>query len=142
MHSECRPKPGERNAGAGAATEGVLLIAHGSRRAEANAELAQLAREVAVRLPDAVIETAYLELAQPTVAEGARRCIARGAGRVRLFPYFLSPGIHVTRDLEELRGDLARAYPGVTFVLCRPLGLHPQIVDIVLERLRESGQSP
>ncbi len=140
-HPECRPNRQERQPAAGAAAEGVLLIAHGSRRPEANADLVQLARAVAARLPDAVVEIAYLELAEPTVAQGAGRCIARGAELVRLFPYFLSPGVHVTRDLEELRRDLSREYPGVAFVLSPPVGLDPRIIDIVLDRLRQPAQS-
>lgn len=119
----------------------MLLIAHGSRRPEANADLVHLAEQVAARLPGDVVEIAYLELAGPTVCEGARRCIARGARRIRLFPYFLSPGVHVTQDLEELRRDLSRQHAGVEFTLCPPLGLHPRIVDLVLERLREPAQS-
>lgn len=138
-HPECRPKPVERKAAAARPTDGVLLIAHGSRRPEANADLVQLSREVAARMPDTVVEIAYLELSEPTVAEGARRCVERGAEQVRLFPYFLSLGVHVTRDLEELRRSLSRAYPGVAFVLSPPIGLDPRLVEIVLERLREPG---
>jgi sirohydrochlorin ferrochelatase len=134
-------KPEERKAAGGAAAEGVLLIAHGSRRPEANDDLVQLARQVAARLEGAIVETAYLELARPTVAQGAQRCVERGARRVRLFPYFLSLGVHVTDDLEALRLELSREHPDVEFVLCRPLGLHPQMVDIVMERLREPAQS-
>jgi sirohydrochlorin ferrochelatase len=140
-HPEFRPKPEERIATAPTPVDGVLLIAHGSRRPDANADLVQLSREVAARMPGAIVEFAYLELAEPTVAEGARRCVERGARLVRLFPYFLSLGVHVTRDLEALRRDLSRAYPGVAFVLTRPIGVEPRIVDIVLERLREPAQS-
>ena len=134
-------KSEEGKAAGGAAPEGVLLIAHGSRRTEANDDLVQLARQIAARLPETVVEAAYLELARPTVAEGARRCVDRGARLVRLLPYFLSLGRHVTHDLEELRRELSREYLGVQFALCRPLGLHPQIVDVVMERLHEPVQS-
>ena len=130
-------KPRERKAGAEAVPEAVLLIAHGSRRAEANDDLVELARQVAARLPGTIVETAYLELARPTVPEGARRCVERGVRRVRLFPYFLSLGVHVADDLEALRRQLSRDDPGVEFVLCPPLGLHPQMVEIVMERLRD-----
>ena len=43
--------------------------------------------------------------------------------------------MHVTRDLEDYRRQFARQYPGVEFVLCPPLGLHPLIVETVLDRL-------
>lgn len=115
----------------------LLLIAHGSRRPEANAELAELARLLRPRVPEMLVETAYLELASPTIPEGVQRCVERGARQVALLPYFLSAGVHVTEDLEALRARFQQAHPGIEFVLCPPLGLHPGMVEIVLDRLRE-----
>jgi sirohydrochlorin ferrochelatase len=114
----------------------VLLIAHGSRRAEANADLVELARMVAARSDYEIVEAAYLEIAEPTIPAGARRCVERGAGIVLLMPFFLSAGSHVTEDLERFRRELAAGFPGVDFQLRKPLGLHPGIVDVVLDRLR------
>ena len=115
----------------------LLLIAHGSRRPEANAELAELARLLRPRVPELLVETAYLELASPTIPEGVRRCVEWGARRVALFPYFLSPGVHVTEDLDSLRSQFRQEYPEVEFVICPPLGLHPSMVEIVFDRMRE-----
>lgn len=117
----------------------ILLIAHGSRRDEANRELSELAEQVRARSPGVAVEIAYLELAAPTIPQGARRCVESGATRVRMFPYFLSAGVHVARDLEDFRAEFQREYQGVEFVLCRPLGQHPAVVDIVMDRLAESG---
>lgn len=113
-----------------------LLIAHGSRRPEANDELVQLAGQVRARRPEAIVEVAYLELAEPTIAAAAERCVRQGAAEVRLLPYFLSPGVHVTRDLEECRSRLATEFAPVKFVLCPPLGDHSLILDVVLDRLQ------
>jgi sirohydrochlorin ferrochelatase len=117
----------------------VLLIAHGSRRAEANEDLRQVAAELLRRGPFTRIEISYLELASPTIPEGGRACVARGAKRVLMLPYFLSAGRHVTSDLEQYRDELAREFADVEFRLCPPLGLHPKIVDVVLDRLRDGG---
>jgi sirohydrochlorin ferrochelatase len=111
----------------------ILLIAHGSRRKEANDELLRLAEALRRRLPDSIVETAYLELAEPGIPEGVRRCVAQGASQVRMLPYFLSPGMHVTRDLKESRQLFQREYAGVDFSLAPPLGGHPAVIDIVLE---------
>lgn len=112
----------------------VLLIAHGSRRAEANRDLAQLAKQLG-EYP--IVEAAYLELAEPTIATGALQCVKQGAGRVLMLPYFLSAGTHVTADLERHRRELAAAHPDVEFRLCPPLGLHPLMTEIVRARLEE-----
>jgi len=117
----------------------VLLIAHGSRRAEANADLVQLAEQVRGHgYP--IVEVSYLELAEPTIPEGGARCLKDGVQRVLMMPYFLSPGVHVAHDLEEHRQQLMAAHPGIGFELCAPLGLHPLLVDVVMARLNEKQQ--
>lgn len=117
-------------------TRAALLIAHGSRRAAANDDLVQLAKLVRDRNLFPIVEIAYLELAPPTIPDAARNCVERGADCVRMFPYFLSAGEHVAGDLEKYRTQFATEFPSVQFELCPPLGLHPLIVEIVLERLQ------
>jgi sirohydrochlorin ferrochelatase len=119
----------------------VLLIAHGSRRAEANQDLVRLSELVAERRRYLAVELAYLEIAEPTIREGAARCVAQGAVRVLMLPYFLSAGAHVVEDLESHRRLLSAAHPNVEFALCPPLGLHPLLVDVVLARLDEGEPS-
>lgn len=116
----------------------ALLIAHGSRRPEANADLAALAEQVRETGRFETVEIAYLELAEPDIPAGAARCVERGATEVRMLPYFLSMGRHVAEDLEKHRREFAERYPGVRFLLCPPLGLHPKVVEVVLERLGDT----
>ena len=116
----------------------ILLIAHGSRLAAANADLLQLAEQLRSRFPDHVIETAYLELTEPTIPQGATRCVKLGATRVLLLPYFLSAGTHVTEDLRRFRAQFAEKWPSIRFDLCPPLGLHPLMLDIICDRLSEA----
>jgi sirohydrochlorin ferrochelatase len=120
----------------------VLLIAHGSRRAEANADLERLAEDLHRRGPYRIVGWAYLELARPSIAEGAADCVARGARRVLLVPYFLAAGVHVAEDLEATRAELARQFPGVEFRLAPPLGQHPLLVEVVAQRAREAEEGP
>lgn len=116
---------------------GVLLIAHGSRRPEANDDLRQLAELIRARSVYQIVEIAYLELAEPTIPQAARACVGRNVKSVLMLPYFLSAGAHVAGDLERIRRELAEQFPDVVFQLCPPLGLHPRIVDVVLERLEQ-----
>ena len=116
----------------------LLLIAHGSRQEEANADLYHVAEEVRRRGTFAVVEASFLELAEPAIDAGAARCVAAGAERVVLLPYFLSAGVHVRRDLAEACRRLAARYPGVEFRLAEPLGRHPLLLEVVAERAREA----
>ena len=119
----------------------IVLIAHGSRRAEANAELVQLAEKVREQRSDCLVAPAFLELAEPSIPAAVRDCIEQGAQRVLLFPYFLSSGVHVTRDLEEFRRRFADEHPTVEFRLARPLGAHPGIPSLVLELLQTDADA-
>ncbi|HZT81831.1 MAG TPA: CbiX/SirB N-terminal domain-containing protein [Gemmataceae bacterium] len=112
----------------------LLLIAHGSRHAEANADLLHVAEELRQRAGYAVVEASFLELAEPDIDEGGARCVAHGARRVVLLPYFLSAGVHVRRDLAAARDRLAARFPQAEFRLAEPLGRHPLLLDVVIER--------
>jgi sirohydrochlorin ferrochelatase len=116
----------------------VLLMAHGSRRPEANADLQALAAEVR-QAGYRVVEISFLELAPPDIPTGGRACVQPGIERVLMLPYFLSAGVHVVQDLESHRAALTTEFPQVDFLLCPPLGRHPLMLEIVLDRLRHPG---
>jgi sirohydrochlorin ferrochelatase len=113
----------------------VLLIAHGSRRAEANQDLEYVAEALRARGEYPIVEVCYLELAQPDIATGAARCVEKGASRLLLLPYFLSAGVHVSEDLEEAGRSLVERF-GIPVVVAEPLGRHPLLVEIVCQRAR------
>ena len=119
-------------------TTALLLIAHGSRHADANADLFALAEELRQAGPYAIVEASFLELAEPTIDGAGRRCVAQGAERVIMLPYFLSAGVHVRRDLQQQRDRFAQEFPAVEFVLAQPLGRHALLREIVLQRAKES----
>jgi sirohydrochlorin ferrochelatase len=113
----------------------ILLIDHGSVRAEANDMLervAALVRQIAGG--GVVVQAAHMELAEPTIAQGFRRCVEEGATEVVAFPYMLSPGKHSTRDIPRLVGEAAAAFPGVTVRVTEAFGLHEKLAEVVLER--------
>jgi sirohydrochlorin ferrochelatase len=115
----------------------LLLIAHGSRRAEANADLEHVAAAMRDRGAFGFVQCSYLELTTPTIPEGGALCAGAGAKQVVMLPYFLSPGVHVREDLREFRSELAEKFPEVEFLLAEPLGRHPLLLDIVEQRAAE-----
>ncbi len=115
----------------------VLLIAHGSREPSANDDLHGLAERLADSGPHAVVVACFLELAEPDIPTGGERCVAQGATRVLMVPYFLSAGVHLRRDLTAAREDLERRFPGVEFRLGPALGPHPLLDALVAARVGE-----
>jgi sirohydrochlorin ferrochelatase len=118
-------------------TTAVLLIAHGSRHEPANDDLRALAARIAAGGRYPIVEACFLELAEPDIAAGGARCVAKGAARVLMIPYFLSAGVHILRDLTAARDELSRRHPGVEFRLGPPLGPHPLLDELVAARIDE-----
>jgi sirohydrochlorin ferrochelatase len=130
-------------------TEGqtaVLLIAHGSRHAAANDDLHRLAARFAEAGRYPVVEPSFLELAEPDIQAGGDRCVAKGATRVLMVPYFLSAGVHLLRDLTAAREALGLRHPGVAFRLGQALGPDPLLDRLVEERIgqldADDGDAP
>ena len=115
----------------------LLLIAHGSRRPEANADLEYVARQMRERGRYPIVQVAFLELAEPGIEAGGALCVEVGATEVILLPYFLSPGKHVVEDLTAARDRLADRFPTIRFVLAEPIGRHPLLLDILEQRASE-----
>lgn len=116
----------------------LLLIAHGSREENANADLYYLVEQLRKQAAYAIVEASFLELVAPDIQQAGELCVARGAERVVLLPYFLSAGVHVTRDLTEVCRKLTARYPRVDFRLAEPLGRHPLLLQVVMERARQA----
>ena len=120
-------------------TRAILLVDHGSRLPEANALLERLTAQVAERAPDAIVRCAHMDLAEPDVAAGIAACAAAGAEEIVVHPYFLGPGSHTTRDIPRLVREAAASHPGVRVRISDPLGLHPKLVDVILDRIDEAA---
>ena len=116
----------------------LLLIAHGSRRKEANDDLDYLAEQLRRKCRWDCVQTSFLEQSQPTIQEGGALCVAQGACRVIMLPYILSSGMHVRDDLTAARDELVKRFPHVDFVLAEPLGRHPLLVEVVVQRADEA----
>ncbi len=112
----------------------VVLVGHGSRSVEANASLVTLAGVMArdLSLP---VHAAYLEMAEPSIPATMRAAVAAGAKRIVAVPYFLTPGMHVRRDIVEIV-DAARAELDVTIELSDFLGSHPEVPRLLADVTR------
>ncbi|KAL4422405.1 hypothetical protein ABPG75_008602 [Micractinium tetrahymenae] len=116
-------------------TVGVVIVDHGSRKAESNDtlfEFAALYRRVTGR---PLVEVAHMELAEPTIEQAVARCVAAGASRVIVAPYFLSRGRHVQHDIPDLVAAAAAAHPGVECVIAEPIGIDSLMAQLIENRV-------
>jgi sirohydrochlorin ferrochelatase len=112
----------------------LLIIAHGSRRAASNDEVRQLAEHVRAKAGEAYehVETAFLELAEPSIQDGLGTLAARGATEIVAFPYFLAAGTHVAQDIPEAIGEFSAAHPAVKVRLTPHLGASEALAGAIL----------
>lgn len=119
----------------------ILLLGHGSRAVGANDTLSAIAALVKGETGAALVEVAFLPPHFPGIQEGVERCVAQGAARILLYPYFLYAGAHVLKDLPERIEQARRRHPGLELILGEPLGVHPKLAEIVRERIDASLQA-
>jgi sirohydrochlorin ferrochelatase len=119
----------------------IVLIDHGSRRAEANQQLEELALKIRAREPQTIVQTAHLEIADPDLDAAIDSCVKEGARTIVIHPYFLGPGRHTSEDIPRLVAQAKARHPEVLLRISAPLGIHDKLVDVVLDRVRESGDS-
>ena len=114
---------------------GVVVVDHGSRRAESNELLLAVAQLFRERSGFGIVEPAHMELAEPSVAAAFDECVEQGAKTVVVFPYFLSPGRHWSEDIPRLAAEAAARHPHVRHLVTAPLGLHEWIADVIGQRI-------
>lgn len=119
----------------------ILLMGHGSRVAEANNALYAIAEMVKAETGCPIVEVSFREQHPPSIQAGIDACVTQGAMRILLMPYFLFAGAHVLEDLPAEMADAARRHPGLEMALCKPLGVHRKLAEIVCERLDAGLQS-
>ena len=113
----------------------LIILAHGSRRQESNAEIASLAKQVEKCSDNEYDITAYafLELAEPDLSQCIENMITYGASDITIFPYFLNSGNHVTCDIPALIKEANAQYPDCRFRLTSFIGKHKDIPNLILE---------
>jgi sirohydrochlorin ferrochelatase len=122
-------------------TTALLLIDHGSRRAEAHTQLLEIAERLSEKLAtlgsaSPLVEIAHMEIAEPNIAAGFEACVRRGATRVVAIPCLLSRGRHVTEDIPALLAEAALQFPEVSYALSAPLSEHEGFLDLLVAASR------
>jgi sirohydrochlorin ferrochelatase len=122
--------------------EAVILLGHGSRVPGAGEGMERIAARMRERLDGEIVEICYMSKQGPSFAEALARCVARGAGKVIVIPYFLHTGLHILEDIPDILREKAKEFPGVEIILGKNLGFDECLVDLVLKRLEESRTLP
>tara|TARA_B100000315_G_scaffold215253_1_gene214452 strand:- start:5331 stop:6323 length:993 start_codon:yes stop_codon:yes gene_type:complete len=116
--------------------KGFLIVAHGSRKDDANQQVKNLVNELRNYFQSNMFEPAFMELASPTIEDGIKALAKKNMDQLVAYPYFLFKGMHFSKDvpnfIQEIINKLEKK---VDFKMLDPIGQHPKITDLVQEEL-------
>lgn len=107
----------------------LLLVAHGTRAATGRRVVGRVLLEVRKRLPEVECRLAWVDVQGPPTD----RVLADGVPTV-VVPAFLTRGMHVVHDI----GRACDTAPGRVWATDH-LGVEPEVVRALVQRLAESG---
>ncbi len=109
----------------------LVMLAHGTANPQGREVVYAVGRAVAQRLPDVVTTVGFVDVCEPSADE----VLATHPDAV-VVPYLLTSGFHVRSDIPAA---MARAGGGASAT--KALGVTPEVVDVLLDRLNEKLES-
>jgi len=114
----------------------IILLGHGSRRAEANKGLLEVAKKVSLILGQTVTP-AYMANGAPSLPEVVQARILEGALKIIVMPLFLFRGVHVSVDIHEELREIREQNPNVEISFTKELGADDGIAQLASQRIME-----
>jgi sirohydrochlorin cobaltochelatase len=103
-----------------------ILVAHGSRKDNANEIVEEIASELKAK-------TAYWSIA-PQLAEKVKNLVELGHRKIAIVPYFLFAG-KITEAIAKQVKELATIFPDVELILGQPLGATTELAEIIVREM-------
>lgn len=118
----------------------LVIIAHGSRLSTSNQEIATLSKALSRSIKDNtdydIITYCFLELANPSIQQCAEKLLAEHPDQpidLDFFPYFLSSGKHVEKDIPKAIAALEPLERIVSTNQLPYLGQHPNLLSLLID---------
>lgn len=115
---------------------GVLILAHGSRKKDTEETFEKIVRMAAEKV-DVAVESAYMEFSEKNIEKGLGNLLQKGVTHVKIVPYFLFSGMHIHKDIPEEVEAFLKGRPGVTYEMGKTLGTDPRLAEILVDRIAE-----
>lgn len=112
--------------------KGILLIAHGSPRQEANEEFIKLVDAIRREKKDCLVQGSFLE-GTPNIPEGIEILIEKGVSKITVLPYFLVGGKHTATDIPAILDQKKKEHPQIKFNLMPHIGAGNALLPVILK---------
>ena len=116
-------------------TTALLLVGHGTRSTAGTEEFFALAERVRELAPGLPVGTGFIELSPPPISTAVADLVAAGATSIVVVPLVLLGAGHAKTDVPASVALARHEHPGVKFTYASALGIHPDVLSIVDERL-------
>ncbi|HEX6402093.1 MAG TPA: CbiX/SirB N-terminal domain-containing protein [Pseudonocardiaceae bacterium] len=115
----------------------MLVVGHGSRDADGVDEFWTLAGAIRAAAGELLTRFGFIELARPSVDEAIDDLVARGATEIVSVPLVLLAAGHLKNDGPAALARARQRHPQVRFALARDLGIEPNVLEVVTDRVRD-----
>ena len=117
--------------------KGIIIVDHGSTKAESNQMLEQVTRLFYGKFSSKydIVEPAHMELAEPSISTAYTKCVRKGAQFMVICPFFLGPGKHWNYDIPNLAREASKNFPDTNYHVVMPLGMDDLILELIEKRL-------
>ncbi|MFY4773817.1 sirohydrochlorin chelatase [Metabacillus sp. RGM 3146] len=118
--------------------QAILYICHGSRVKKARDEAVDFIQECQKTISVPIQEISFLELAEPSIAEGFETCIQKGATQIAVVPLLLLTAVHAKKDIPREIAKLHKKYPDISITYGKPIGVQESMADAVYEQMNDA----
>jgi sirohydrochlorin ferrochelatase len=115
----------------------LLIVGHGSRSRAGVGEYWQFADVVKTENPTLEVGCGFIELAEPDLDTAIDTLVDGGATSVVATPLVLLGAGHMKNDGPEALHRARHRHPLVSFSYARHLGIHPNLLEVAEERIRD-----
>jgi sirohydrochlorin ferrochelatase len=116
----------------------IIYICHGSRMQQAREQAIAFVHQIMKKADVPIQEMAFLELAEPTIAQAFECCVNQGATTVAVIPILLLTAAHAKEDIPTEIEEQQLRYPYVKVTFGNPIGVNEKMVNLLYERIKET----
>ena len=114
-------------------TKAIVLFGHGARDIRWREPFDRLALLWEAQHPDVLVESAFLELMQPSLEEAIAAHVAAGATEVVVVPVFFGQGGHLRNDFPVLLSACQEKFPGVILRATPAVGEDQAVLNAIID---------
>lgn len=119
----------------------ICLIGHGSRDPDGVQEFLTLSQKLCERKFCHIVESGFLEFANPDITEGLSACLRNGVKNIILLPGILFSGKHTQRDVPHTADEVFRNHPEINLIYAEPLATQAKVIEACQKRIEEEEKN-